>query len=93
MCWKAITGKQRPGTKVTTVNCEICKAIATLGLESSAHDLWACADEERTGHNPRRRFMAREFRVSIVRRCRAQLQRIQHRDAMPGRSGILKLKT
>jgi hypothetical protein len=26
------------------MKCEICKAIEKLGLDESAHDLWACAD-------------------------------------------------
>jgi hypothetical protein len=26
------------------MKCEICKTIARLGLEDSAHDLWYCAD-------------------------------------------------
>ena len=26
------------------MKCEICKTIARLGLEESAHDLWYCSD-------------------------------------------------
>jgi hypothetical protein len=26
------------------MKCEICRAIETLGLDESAHDLWHCAD-------------------------------------------------
>lgn len=26
------------------MKCEICKTIERLGLDSSAHDLWYCAD-------------------------------------------------
>lgn len=28
------------------MKCEICKTIARLGLEDSAHDLWYCADAQ-----------------------------------------------
>jgi hypothetical protein len=26
------------------MKCEICRAIETLGLDESAHDLWHCSD-------------------------------------------------
>jgi hypothetical protein len=26
------------------MKCDVCKAIARLGLDESAHDLWHCAD-------------------------------------------------
>jgi hypothetical protein len=28
------------------MKCEICKAIAKLGLDEQAHDLWICADKK-----------------------------------------------
>jgi hypothetical protein len=28
------------------MKCEICKTIAKLGLDQSAHDLWMCSDAQ-----------------------------------------------
>lgn len=33
------------------MNCEICKIIATHGLDRSVHDLWFCADEDNGTRN------------------------------------------
>ena len=40
------------------VQCEVCKAIEILELDSSAHDLWACTDERKSNHGLRRKFIS-----------------------------------
>ena len=55
MCWKSIVGSLHVSTR-PAVNCEVCKAIEVLGLDSSAHDLWACTDERKGDHGFRRKF-------------------------------------
>jgi hypothetical protein len=32
--------------RAIAMGCEICKTIARLGLDDSAHDLWHCADPQ-----------------------------------------------
>lgn len=68
MCWKTIIGstfgRQRHIATSTAMKCEVCRAIETLSLESSAHDWWACSDascsENGSSNHPlRRRSIAR----------------------------------
>jgi len=37
------------------MKCEVCKTIARLGLEDSAHDLWYCSDAPGTKLQEQRR--------------------------------------
>jgi hypothetical protein len=54
------------------MKCEVCKTIARLGLDDSAHDLWYCTDAG--------------VAKTTVRRSRSFLQHIQHRASTFARS-------
>jgi hypothetical protein len=60
MCWKSIVENYRLSTR-PAVNCEVCKAIEALGLDSSAHDLWACTAAEGTTGGWRHRYLSRHI--------------------------------
>lgn len=56
-------GNYRDSAK-PAVQCEVCKAIEILELDSSAHDLWACTDEKKSNHGLRRKFISPHLPVS-----------------------------
>jgi hypothetical protein len=60
MCWKSIVGNYCLSTR-PAVTCEVCKAIEVLGLDSSAHDLWACTAAEGTTRGWRHRYFSRHI--------------------------------
>jgi len=45
------------------MKCEICKTIAKLGLDESAHDLWDCADARSA------RIAFKKLQVSVHHFC------------------------